>query len=62
MPVRCLTIVVYGETGEDWHFEKAFIQAGMRSSLQSIDWISFVIRGCGCLCGKVTDRQLEPFD
>ena len=24
MPVRCLTIVVYGETGRDWHFEKTF--------------------------------------
>ena len=22
MPVRCLTIVVYGETGKDWHFEQ----------------------------------------
>jgi len=22
MPVRCLTKVVYGETGRDWHFEK----------------------------------------
>jgi hypothetical protein len=24
MPVKCLTIVVYGDTGKDWHFEKAF--------------------------------------
>jgi hypothetical protein len=24
MPVKCLTSVVYGETGEDWHFEKTF--------------------------------------
>lgn len=22
MPIRCLTIVVYGETGRDWHLEK----------------------------------------
>lgn len=24
MLLRCLTIVVYGDTGKDWHFEKTF--------------------------------------
>ena len=24
MPVRCLTRVVYGDSGKDWHFEKTF--------------------------------------
>jgi hypothetical protein len=24
MPIRCLTIVVYGGTSKDWHFEKTF--------------------------------------
>ncbi len=24
MPVRCLTNVLYGESGKDWHLEKTF--------------------------------------